>query len=275
MTTATPLVPRTVLFGNPEKAGAQISPDGLRLSYLAPVDGVLNVWVGSIDGAEFSPVTDDRDRGIRSYTWAYDNRHLLYVQDKGGDENWRLHSVDLETGEVSDLTPFDDVQAQILKGSKRRPNEVLIGLNKDNPQLHDVYRLDLASRALEKIVENPGFMEWSADDDLNVRAGLAPQPDGGAAVMHRDVDQADWRPLVTFDSDDALTSGTVGFTADGRSMYLISSQGVNAGRLVSMDLATGDQVVIAEDPQYDVATVVLHPDTRQVQLVVLDRKSVV
>jgi dipeptidyl aminopeptidase/acylaminoacyl peptidase len=268
VTTATPLVPRTVLFGNPDKALAQISPDGQRLSYLAPDDGVLNVWVGPVGGDAFAPVTDDRDRGIRTYAWAHNNRHLVYLQDKGGDENWRLYSVDLDSGEVRDLTPYDDVQATIIKGSKRHSNELLVGLNKDNPQLHDVYRLDLLTGELEKVVDNPGFVDWVADDDFNVRAGVAPQADGGMTVMYRTDDAGEWQPLVVFDSDDALSSGPVGFTDDGRSMYLRTSQGVNAGRLVVRDLASGDETVIAEDPQYDVGTVVLHPDTRAVQLVV-------
>src|SRR5688572_16118768 len=107
MTTA-PLIPRDVLFGNPEKVAPRISPDGRRLAYIAPHDGVLNVWVGEIGSGEFRVVTDDRDRGIRAYFWAADNQHLLYLQDKGGDENWRLYDVDLDTGAIRDLTPFDE-----------------------------------------------------------------------------------------------------------------------------------------------------------------------
>lgn len=151
----TPLVPRDVLFGNPEKAQATISPDGKRLGYIAPVNGVLNVWVGTVGADDFAPVTDDKDRGIRSYGWAHDNRHLLYVQDKGGDENWRLYSVDLDSGEVRDHTPFDGVQAQVLKLSKRRPTEVLVALNKDNAQLHDVYLLNLTTGAFDRSRRTP------------------------------------------------------------------------------------------------------------------------
>src|SRR3954454_8649761 len=146
-----PLVPRSVLFGNPERISPAISPDGTRLAWIAPDEGVLNVWVGPAAGAaagEGKPVTQDRDRGIRSYLWAHDNRHLLYVQDKGGDENWRLYDVDLDTGDIRDLTPFEGVQARIEDTDKRFPNDVLVGLNKDNEQLHDVYHLDLATGAL-------------------------------------------------------------------------------------------------------------------------------
>src|SRR4051812_42080198 len=127
-----PLVPRQVLFGNPERMSPRISPDGTRLAWIAPDEGVLNVWVGPADAlVQAAPVTKDRDRGIRSYFWAHDNRHLLYVQDKGGDENWRLYAVDLDTGDTRDLTPFDDVQARVEEVERRFPNEILVGLNKD------------------------------------------------------------------------------------------------------------------------------------------------
>jgi Tol biopolymer transport system component len=110
-----PLVPRRVLFGNPERTSPRISPDGTRLAWIAPEEGVLNVWVGAVGAAldEAKPVTADRDRGIRSFFWAHDNRHLLYVQDVGGDEDWRLFDVDLDTGDIRDLTPFEGVQARV------------------------------------------------------------------------------------------------------------------------------------------------------------------
>ena len=108
---AVPLIPRQVLFGNPDKAGPQISADGARLAYLAPVDGVLNVWVGPLDDVEAAkPVTHDTHRGIRGYFWAYTNDHIIYVQDKDGDENWRVYCVDLASGEVKDLTPLEGMR---------------------------------------------------------------------------------------------------------------------------------------------------------------------
>ncbi|MDQ3680972.1 MAG: S9 family peptidase [Actinomycetota bacterium] len=274
MTMTGQLIPRDVLFGNPERVQPRISPDGRRLAYIAPVDGVLNVWVGELGGDEFQPVTDDRDRGIRQYFWAHDDRHLLYLQDKGGDENWRLYAVDLDTGNVRDLTPFDDVQAQVVDASKNHPDRILVGLNKDNPELHDVYRLDLASGELAKVVENPGFLDWVADADLRVRGGSAPTPDGGMNVMVRDTESDDWRVLFEVSQEDALTTGVVGFTADGERLHVITSRGANAGRLVRMNLADLGEEVIAEDPTYDVSDVVIHPDTRQVQLVAFLRERV-
>ena len=85
-----------MLFGNPDRASVQLSPDGSQLAWLAPLDGVLNVWVAPReDLAAARPVTHDTGRGIRFYGWAYTNDHILYIQDKNGDENWRLYVVDL------------------------------------------------------------------------------------------------------------------------------------------------------------------------------------
>jgi hypothetical protein len=178
------LIPRQVLFGNPERVRPRISPDGTQLAWIAPSDGVLNVWVAPVNsgrdqGIDWSAarvVTDDSDRGIRSFGWAHDGRHLLYVQDAGGDENWRLHDVDLATMQRRDLTPFDNVQTQLIAAEKKFPTEILIGLNKDNPQLHDVYRLDLTTGELTREVENPGFIGWLADSQLVVRGEAPRQP---------------------------------------------------------------------------------------------------
>ncbi len=269
------LIPRQVLFGNPERVRPRISPDGTQLAWIAPSDGVLNVWVapanqGKDQGIDWSAarvVTDDSDRGIRMFAWAHDGRHLLYVQDAGGDENWRLHDVDLATMQRRDLTPFDNVQTQLIAAEKKFPTEILIGLNKDNPQLHDVYRLDLTTGELAKEVDNPGFVGWLADSQLVVRAGIAPQPDGSLILMVRGRADQDWRALLTIAAEDALTSTPVAFSEDGASLLAVSSVGADTGRLVRIDLATGSAEVLAQDPDCDVTDVRLHPDTREPQIV--------
>ena len=206
--------------------------------------------------------------------WAHDDRHLIYLQDRGGDENWRLYSVDLDTGKVADLTPFDAVQVQILGLSKRRPHEVVIGLNRDDPSLHDAYLVDLDSGTLELLERNPGFYAllgsaWIVDDDLRIVGGSRSTPEGGVELCLRrpGSEAADWTVFDTFDFEDSLTSAPVHVTADGGSLYLRSSKDANSARLVLADLETGNQKVIFEDPVYDVAGVVLHPDTREVQLI--------
>jgi dipeptidyl aminopeptidase/acylaminoacyl peptidase len=266
------LIPRDVLFGNPERVSPRISPDGAQLAWIAPRDGVLNVWVAPIgpsgvgwDAATL--VTDDTDRGIRSFTWARDGRHLLYVQDTGGDENWRLYDVDMETMARRDLTPFEGIQARIIATSKRHRDEVLVGMNRDNPQLHDVYRLDLPTGELVKVIENPGYAGWVADEELAVRGALAPLPDGGFDLLVRDSADGDWRTLVTITADDAPASDVLSFSGDGRSLLAISPAGTDTGRLCRIDLATGEIDVLLEDPEADVAGAMLHPDTRDPQIV--------
>jgi dipeptidyl aminopeptidase/acylaminoacyl peptidase len=269
------LIPRQVLFGNPERLSPRLSPDGTQLAWIAPHQGVLNVWIApastdaGVDWAAAQVITDDTDRGIRQFAWAHDGRHLLYLQDTGGDENWRLHDVDVETLQRRDLTPFEGVQTQLIAMERKFPTEILVGLNRDNAELHDVYRLDLVTGELAKEVENPGFIGWVADAQLMVKATIAPQPDGSLVVMVRDTPEADWRPLLTVPADDALTSDIVAFSEDGGSLLGVSSVGANTGRLVRIDMATGAQEMLAADPEADVSGVRIHPDTREPQIVTL------
>ena len=143
-------------------------------------------------------ITDDTDRGIRQFAWAHDGRHLLYLQDTGGDENWRLHDVDLPTMERRDLTPFEGVQARLIASEREFPDQILVGLNKDNPQLHDVYRLDLKTGELTKEFENPGFLGMVADSRDGGPGGAAATPgwlDGPAHVR----DERRWRLAAAAD----------------------------------------------------------------------------
>ena len=269
------LIPRSVLFGNPERTSPQISPDGSALAWIAPRDGVLNLWVAPVGGesgvdwAAARPVTEDTDRGIRAFAWGRDGRHVLYVQDVGGDENWRLYDVDPVSLERRDLTPFEGIHATIIGTSKRRPSEVLVGINADNPQLHDVYRLNLTSGELVKEIENPGYAGWLADEDLVVRCAIAPLPDGSFNVLVRDSAADEFRFLLAVPAEDATSTDVESFSVDGRSLLMISSAGSDTGRLVRVDLATGSSTVLAEDPDADVSGVLLHPDTRDPQIVMV------
>ena len=271
-TTSTELIPREILFGNPDKTSPQISPDGTMMAYLAPVNNVLNVWVGKVGSDDYQPVTKDEDRGVRFYFWAQDNKHIMYIQDVGGNENWRLYATNLESRETRDLTPFEDVQVQIIDRDKHFPNELLLGMNKEDKRVHDVYHLDLTSGELTLTTKNPGnVMGWVTDAHFKVRGAVASLPDGGIELLVRDDENADWRKLVSWSADDSLTSAPLGFTLDGQSMYLQDSRNTNAGRLVKLDIATGDVSVIAEDPQYDVGAVMVHPDTREIQAVAFNK----
>jgi len=267
------LIPLTVLFGNPERVSPRLSPDGTQLAWIAPHNGVLNVWLAPIstqDGVSWDAarvITDDTDRGIRQFAWAHDGTHVLYVQDTGGDENWRLHDVDLGTMERRDLTPFEGVQARLIASEREFPDQILVGLNKDNQQLHDVYRLDLKTGELTKEFENPGFLVTIADREMVIRAALQPHPDGSMDLLVRDGTGGGWRSLLTVPADDSLTTGPIAFSADGRSLLMISSVDAQAARLIWLDVTSGGTEVLAEDPEADVSDVRIDPDTREPQIV--------
>ncbi len=266
------LIPRDVLFGNPERLAPAVSPDGRRVAYIAPVDGILNVWVGTLGGDDAAPVSNDRERGVRSFAWCPDNRHIVYPQDSGGDENWHLHVVDLEDGGDVDVTPFDGVQARILAADRRQPHHLLIGLNRRNPELHDAYLLDVRDGSLELRAENPGFAGWLVDTELAVRGGMAFLADGGVEIQVGDPAAGEYRTLLAVGSEDAISTDVAGFTHAGDAIYLVTSKDVNAARLVQMDVATGAFEVLAEDPTYDVSDVLIDPDTHRVQVVTFTRE---
>jgi dipeptidyl aminopeptidase/acylaminoacyl peptidase len=268
---AVPLIPRAVLFGNPTYAAPTVSPDGTRLGYLAPDEGVLNVWVGPVDEPDqAAPVTRDRGRGIRVFGFCHDDRTLYYLQDEGGDENWRLHLLDLDSGTERCVTPYDNVQVRVLGHNRWHPTTMLLGINKDKPELHDVYRLDLTSDQLEKVLDNPGYVGWLADTDLTIQGAASVTEDGGVVFFLADED-AEFHPWLEVPADDANTTSPVGFSRDGSTLYLVSSLGANAARLVSVDLATGEQAEMAADPAYDVDGVEFDPETRVPQAVIFDK----
>ena len=173
-----PLIGRRLLFGNPDKESPRISPDGKQIAFLAPRDGVMNVWVAPIaEPDKATPVTNDKVRGIRNYDWTYTNQHLLYLQDKGGDENWRIYRVNLGDTTTTDLTPIEKVQARLQHLSNKRPREVLIGLNDRDPRYHDIYRLDLESGKRTLAREKRGVCRIRHRRRL--RSALRPQADQG------------------------------------------------------------------------------------------------
>jgi dipeptidyl aminopeptidase/acylaminoacyl peptidase len=275
------LIPRDVLFGNPERSSPELSPDSRRIAWIAPDEGVLNVFVAptdaigadgiSIDAAR--AITTDRDRGIRSYGFAHDNVHLFYVQDAGGDENWRLYDINLDTLERRDLTPFDGVQAQVIAADRHFPNELLIGLNKDDPAYHDVYRLDLTTGELEMVLAANGLIGFVADTHLVVRAAVEPQEDGSLLAMVRDDAESPFRPLLSIPPDDSVTTSFVAFTPDDQYLLAITSLGAETARLVRIALSDGAIEVLFSDDEVDVAGVRLDPETHvaQVALVLRDR----
>ena len=263
--TTPPLIPRRVLFGNPDKTATQISPDGRQLSYLAPVDGVLNVWVGPVDDpAAAQPVTQDRGRGIRFYGWAYTNTHILYIQDQGGDENWRLYSVDLTRGATVDLTPVEGTQARIQHSSPDFPDELLVALNDRAPELHDIYRINIRTGERQLVLQNNGFAGFMSDDAFQLRLAMRMTPDGGSELLKPDV-AGGWSPWMQIAMEDTLTTSPVGFNKTGDTVYMLDSRGRNTAALTSLALDSGTQTVLAENPQADIDGMMVHPTEKHIQ----------
>ena len=271
-TPAVPLIPREVLFGNPDRASVTLSPDGSKIGFLSPVDGVLNVWVGpSSDPTAAKPVTHDTDRGIRIYFWAHTNQHVIYLQDKAGDENWRVYSVDLTSGETKDLTPVEGVQAQVQAVSAEFPDEIVIGLNDRVAQLHDLHRINIRSGERRLLQENPGFAGFVTDEQYCVRLAMQMTPDGGADIQKPGSDhdgaQGDWQLFTRVPMEDMLTTQPLGFDRAGQTLYMADSRKRNTAAVYAIDPDTGAQTLLAEDPRADADDLIIHPATRRVQAV--------
>lgn len=263
MTSRPDRIPKELFFGNPEKASPKISPDGRRLAYLAPDEGVLNIWEGPVAGPA-KPVTQDRRRGIRNYFWAEDGS-LLYIQDRDGDENWHLYKA--APGGAVDLTPFPGVMAQVVATDPKLPDSLVVALNKRDARVHDAYTLSLSTGELTLQVENPGDVTgWLADSRLKVRAGKAMRPDGGTEL--RLLEDGKWRVFMSWGPDDA--GGAHGFTPDGRGLYVESSHESDTTRLYEMSLDGKSSRVLAERQGADVSNVLVHPTDYHVEAVAFE-----
>ncbi len=262
-----PLIPRQVLFGNPDKASPQLSPDGAYLSYLAPVNGVLNIWVAPPDNlAGARPVTRDAGRGIRLYGWTYAGAQIAYLQDSGGDEDWHVYTVNLESDVIRDITPIEGVRAQIQEASPKHPRHLLVGLNDRDAQFHDIYRIDLQTGERSLVQRNDGFAGFVTDDDFNVRFAVRLTPDGGVEYVQK-APKDDWAPFISIGLEDSLTTAPAGFDRSGRTLYLMDSRGRDTAALKSLALDTGAETVLAADPRSDVGDTLTHPTEKRIQAV--------
>lgn len=266
MTDTAPLIPRAALFGNPTRAAGQISPDGQWLSWLAPKDGVLNIWLApASDPQAARAVTQAVERPIRQYFWSPDASAVMYIQDKGGDENFLLYRVDVTTGAETTLTPFDNTRVQLVGASTTRKDKLLLGLNNRDPQWHDIHLLDLTTGELTLVLENNAYAGFEADDTLTLRMAMQ-QNEAGGTDYFRVVDNVvEPEPFETSAMEDALTTAPAGYTSDGATLYWIDSRGRNTAALFAQDTATGERRLIAEDERADIVSTLRHPVTGVVE----------
>jgi dipeptidyl aminopeptidase/acylaminoacyl peptidase len=248
-----PIIPLTHFFDNPEIAGAQISPDGRWLSYLKPYKGKLNVHARSLGarGAE-RRLTSDTTRPVTGYFWSADSRYLLYVQDKGGNENYHVHRVAIAgTGvpEAKNLTPYEGVRAVIFAVPRDLPGRILIGLNKRSPAAFDAYWLDLATGDTSVAAQNPGrILGYLLDKQHRLRAAAGSNEAGGTDIYARAPEQAEWRKIASYPATENVAPLRI--HPDGRQLYMSSNHGdTDLAQLVLLDLETGATTPVESDPE--------------------------
>ena len=231
-----PLIPREVLFGNPEIAGVQLSPDGTRIANLAPYRGVLNLWVRDLDGREEPHLlTRKTDRPQQGADWTADGRFLISSRDAQGDENTVLVRIDPRTGESVDLTPSSGVLAIVTASDRDVPGELVVGLNDRDPRYHDLYVLDIASgerKLLYQVDDGRPVGVDRLNGEWHPYLRTEALANGGQAYELRLPGEKEWRPFLKFDFEDARLSGPAGFTRDGQWLYGQLSTGEDKPRLV-------------------------------------------
>jgi len=257
-----PLIPRERLFGNPVRAAGQISPDGRHVSWLAPVNGVMNVFVAPVSNPTAGrAVTNERQRNLRLYYWAPDSQHILYTQDAGGNENFRVHAVNIANGRDRNLTPVaGTVRADIVAASPLRPEVVLVALNERNPQLFDLYEINYRTGERRRVAENPGFASWVVDNQLRPRFAVRLMPNGAEEVLRRTAGGS-WEPAFIIPVEDAQATNPIGFNRADNALYWVDSRGRNTAALVRMDPVSGRTQVIGSTERADVNNVLRDPRT--------------
>ena len=244
-------IPLKDFFKNPEKSRYRISPDGKYYSYMAPYENRMNIFVQEVGGDSAIQLTSETDRDIAGYFWKNPTR-LLYLKDTGGDENYRLYGVDFDGSDLVCFTDFPDVRTEIIDDLENFPNEVIIGMNKRNPQVFDPYRLNIETGKMEMLAENPGNIQaWILDHDGKLRAAMAIVDGINTQLLYRDTENQSFRPVLTTSFKETMNPQF--FTFDNKNVYAISNLGRDKTAAVIFDIANGKEVeVLYENPDYDI-----------------------
>jgi len=272
----TPLIPREVFFGNPDRASVNISPDGTKLSYLAPHNDLLNIWVQTVGADDARPITNATERPIRRYFWAENSEQIIYAQDSGGNENFHLFAVDLDDGEERDLTPYENVQARLVGIDSAFPDHILVAVNNRDPMLHDVWNVNTRTGESTLVYENTdGYAQVLADSDFNVRVGIRMTQTGGTDAFIRKDNDSKWVELAQWEQQDSLGSGPAGFTRDGSILYVIDSRGAETSRLYAYSQGKNDETsykLVASNDHADLnpGSLISDPKSGKIQAVAFE-----
>jgi dipeptidyl aminopeptidase/acylaminoacyl peptidase len=258
------LLPRRLIFRDPERSIVRISPDGTRIAFRTPVDGVLNLWIAPIDRiGEARPVTAVTDRNLGPWiVWMRDNRHVVFFREAAGDENWRAWRVDLRTGDTRPLTPGPGVTCYIQQHSRHFPSELLIAHNARDKHYFDVYRVNVAAAESTLLQRNEGYHFHFTDQRFRVRFAVRHTDDGDTEYLQRGPD-GEWTLFCRIGAEDAIATRAIEFSADGSELYWLDSRGRDTVAVVAQDLSTGAIRVLAEDRRADFTELLLDPITER------------
>jgi dipeptidyl aminopeptidase/acylaminoacyl peptidase len=250
------LVARRVFFDNPDYSRVSLSPDGKHLAYLAPLDGVSNLWVAPVDDPKAGqPVTRATDRNLGTYfQWAYTSRHLVFFQERDGDENWRASSVDITSGSIVPLTPPQGVKSFLQDRDYKFPEEMLVRHNARDKRYFDLFRVNLVTGASELKFENQDYADLATDGDFRLRLGTRLAADGTSEYFELRADGS-WAPFMQVPIGDVDATRLLEFSGDGKTLYMLDSRGRDKAALFALDMATWATILLAADDEADIAQV--------------------
>lgn len=241
-------------FRNPEKTSYQISPDGVYFSYMAPYEKRMNIFIQKRGQDSVIQLTKETDRNIAGYFWP-NNEQILYLKDYGGDENYKIYLVNFKGGEPKCLTDFDGVRSVIINDLPDNPDEVIISMNKRNPQVFDPYRLNLKNGSMELLAENPGNIQsWLFDHNGKLRAATAIVDGINSALLYRETEKDEWKTLLTTNFKESFSPQF--FTFDNKNLIGSSNIGRDKSAIVRFNIEKGiEDSILYENPDYDVNSV--------------------
>ena len=267
------LISLELLTGPSRYAVPLLSPDGRLLSFMAPVDGALNLWVGPATAPDSArPITHERGRGLQPwdvsgrvlYRWNSNSTRLLYPRDTNGNEQWQLYSLDVRSGEEKALTSLKGGSVRVIEMSAQHPNQALIGINDRDPSRFDPWLLDIETGKLERLEQNDRFAGYYADHDLKLRLAIAVSSSGSYDIYRRSPAGA-WEKFYEVPMEETAQSRAIGSDGANRAFFSYNSHGRNTAAVIARDLESGQVQVLAEDPKSDVQDVLQHPVTYAIQ----------